>query len=476
MNSKQNLIIISLLLSTSSLFFVAPSLAWMDTSSIRQSQMFRYSTSEDNNESCWISPHFPMGTYSDKDSENEQELCNVDFYNSPQFAICPKLNHTNPGIEIFSIPSEISKKSFERKQCYLDSKKRISGTKKIAKYKVSSSCSYSPAPLFAYHLSRILGNILQVPQAVRRSVITATYNKQANLALDHLNSNLLIAKTWSVLQSQLNSPENNSRSPFILSSDFQTTVGSLIKNSDKDKDWNELMVGQDKSQIERAQLFMQLPQYQELERAEDASSFIDHKWNINDVQRLQTLGDISDMLLFDFIMQQEDRFYNIAYSENWLQKNPQNNQIQWIGNKEYEQNQLANNPEIFKIQKMMLKDNDCALATEKGVSRRNIVEQMHMLENIKHIKQSTYKKILNLNYMLNSSDQKMRNLSQQFNKLCTEELLMTQTDLSFLRKRISNLSAKLKTACEQKSLKLDLDLEYHFTNSSKKYSCDLRMQ
>ncbi len=452
------------------------SLAWMDTSSIKQSQMFSFSTDENSNESCWISPHFPMGIYSDKDSEKEQELCNIDLYNSPQFAICPKLNHTNPGIEIYSIPSEISKKSFERKQCYLDSKKRAPESKKIAKYKVSSSCSYSPAPLLAYHLSRILGNILQVPQAVRRSVITATYNKQANLALDHLNSSLLIAKTWTVLQSQLDSPESNIRSHYILSNDLQTTVGSLIKNSDNDNDWNELMVGKDKSQIERAQLFMQLPLYQQLGQADDISSSIGQQWNNNNVQKLQTLGDISDMLLFDYLMQQEDRFYNIAYSEHWLQKAPQNNQIQFISKKEYEQNQLANNPEIFKIQKMMLKDNDCALATEKGVSRRNIVDQMHMLDYVKHIKQSTYKKILNLNNMLNSSDKTMREQSSQFNKLCTEELMMTATDLTYLRKRISNLSAKLKTACEQKSLKLDLDLEYHFANSGKKFSCDLRMQ
>lgn len=452
--------------------------AWMNTSTIIQSKQKIFSTNTNLNESCYISPHFPMGSYSDKDIKREQELCNIDFYNSEQFAICPKLNHTNPAIEVYQLSSNISKKSFERKQCFLDSKARDPETKKIAKFKVSSSSSYFPAPLFAYHLSRILGSILEVPPAVLRTTLSSTYNDQANLALNYLeknNSQDLIVKTWSVLKNQLNNPNNNSRSPYILSLDFQTAVGALIKNPNNEKDWLELMVGKNNHQTERAQLFMQLPEYRQLTKVEDIKTFVDKQWTNDNIQKVQTLGDVADMLVFDYIMQQEDRFYNIAYTESWVQKSEETTspKISFISDKEKQQNSLNNDPEIYKIKKMMLKDNDSGIATEKGVSRRNIVDVMNMLGPIKHLKQSTYKKILTLNSMLNSTDSKMHQMSAQFNKLCTEELLMTNQDLRALRSRINTLAIKLKAACQQNILKLDLDLEYHFLKSEKKYSCDL---
>jgi hypothetical protein len=55
-----------------------------------------------NAEVCVLPKHFDVGRYFDKDNEVEAELCNIDVHKNA--AVCPKLNSTNPGLDIYSLP------------------------------------------------------------------------------------------------------------------------------------------------------------------------------------------------------------------------------------------------------------------------------------------------------------------------------------------------------------------------------------
>jgi hypothetical protein len=86
-----------------------------------------------NAEVCVIPKHFVGGEYSDKEIKVETKLCNIDAYTNA--AVCPKLNSTNPGIDFYSLPQGGTPDQVEAAHC------QTAGAKKIAKYKLSSSCS-----------------------------------------------------------------------------------------------------------------------------------------------------------------------------------------------------------------------------------------------------------------------------------------------------------------------------------------------
>jgi hypothetical protein len=127
-----------------------------------------------NAEVCVLPKHFDVGRYFDKDNEVEAELCNIDVHKNA--AVCPKLNSTNPGLDIYSPPQGGTPGQVEAAHC------KIAGVHKIAKYKLSSSCSYTPSILGYYHVSRMLGGIGDVPPAVLpRSICKITFPCVARL-------------------------------------------------------------------------------------------------------------------------------------------------------------------------------------------------------------------------------------------------------------------------------------------------------
>ena len=91
-----------------------------------------------NAEVCVIPKHLVGGEYSDKDIEVETKLCNID--GNTNAAVCPKLNSTNPGLDFYSLPQSVARDDVAAR-C------ETSGAKKIAKYKLSTSCRAGPGNL-----------------------------------------------------------------------------------------------------------------------------------------------------------------------------------------------------------------------------------------------------------------------------------------------------------------------------------------
>src|SRR5215510_9370142 len=98
-------------------------------------------------EICIIPKHFQDADYSKKDLKTEEELCALQEGNNA--AVCPKVDSTNPGLNMDDVPEGSTAQKVEAANC------KVKGTHKIAKYKLSTSCSYAPSVLGYYHVSRI---------------------------------------------------------------------------------------------------------------------------------------------------------------------------------------------------------------------------------------------------------------------------------------------------------------------------------
>ena len=151
------------MLSNLLMLFVPLTMAALNTSTPRGEQIIKIPVANSSQaEICVIPKKYPNAVYSGKDLQREQELCGLVAVQP--VALCPKLKSTNPAVEFFSLPEGASASQIESKMCSNEA------SKKLAKYKGSISCSYTPSLLAYYHISRILGNVVQVPPVVIRTM------------------------------------------------------------------------------------------------------------------------------------------------------------------------------------------------------------------------------------------------------------------------------------------------------------------
>lgn len=120
-------------------------------------------------EACVLPKHLPGAKYSEKDSKAEKDFCALNI--GENVAACQKTNSTNPGLLFVEPPDGVSPAKFAARDC------RGGDADIEAKYKLSTSCSYTPYILAHYRASRALGNAANVPVAVLRTVDLQRHQK-----------------------------------------------------------------------------------------------------------------------------------------------------------------------------------------------------------------------------------------------------------------------------------------------------------
>ncbi|MES2801318.1 MAG: hypothetical protein V4654_02400 [Bdellovibrionota bacterium] len=469
------------LLSASSAF------ALLDLKTSRGSQTISYA----KNEICVIPRKFQnidakkqsQSNYSTKDLESELELCRMDFYAQTPFTkntassyaigLCPKLHNTNPGLEIYEILAGDNKLALENRICDMPSDLRDGS--KLAKYKLSTSCSYTPSILAYYHVSRIMGDMLKIPPVVLRTMDIETYKAVSSKGKKTLSKGGVIAATWKNVITQLNNPTTDKRGPYLFTNDYQQTFGGLMKNAKGEADWTEISNDAGGDQMARGKAFMQEQVYLDLINPNLTSQFVTQTFDQASAQRVRLMGDAADMLVMDFILRQEDRFNNIAYKleVTGLTKNVQGlADIKSIEVKKADSpEELAKTTLEFKtkynmngvaIRRIMLKDNDCGVAVEGPVARTGIAEKLKMLENIRHMKKSTYDQLQRFNTYLSHAS-----TVAYAKDFFIRETMMTDKDYAQFSLNTKRLADGIKSLCNAGKLHLDLQLETHFSKSYK---------
>ena len=405
-------------------------------------------------EICVIPKHFPGALYSDKDLKAETQLCSIDEYTNA--AVCPKTNSTNPGLDFYSLPPGFTLQEVEAAHC------RMPGVKRIAKYKLSTSCSYTPSILGYYHLSRMLGGIANVPPAVLRTVDRQNHVALGHTALGETASKSLIHQTWASLLSQLAAGAAASKRDFLLTDDFTQSYGALSENPTNEQFYKEFFNGGSNNVARAATFRDKNPIVAMLARTADVNTFVGRTFTTENVQMMVQLKDAADLIVIDTLMNQQDRFGNIHYLETYYYRDTTD--LNSDGTPKLKSSKTLMPEEVAKagavqVKQMLLKDNDC------GVDKQNIAKQAGLVNRVAHIDPTTYRSILHLDAIADSTETKTFFL---------QELVFTTNDYANVRKNLKDLAVTLHQNCTQGRLRLDLDLQRHFSDQPlKPQSCDL---
>jgi hypothetical protein len=407
-----------------------------------------------NAEVCVIPKHFVNGEYSDKDIAVETQLCNIDEHTNA--AVCPKLNSTNPGLDFYSLPQAATPNQVAGARC------KTAGAEKVAKYKLSTSCSYTPSILGYYHVSRMLGDMADVPPAVLRTFDLQNHIALGRTAVAQTASGTLIHQTWAGLMTQLTAGTNSNRRDFLFTDDFAQSYGALSENPTKEDFYKEFFNG-GATNVARALNFRDTnPIVGMLSRNVDISALVGRNFATENVQKMVQLKDAADLIVIDTLMSQQDRFGNIHYLATYYYLDP--NDLNQDGSAKLKSSKSLTPEEAARVgavqvKKLLLKDNDC------GVAKDNIAKQVGLADRIVHIDPKTYRLILHFDAIADSAETR---------EFFVRELVFTANDYANVRQNLKDLATKLNHACLQGRLKLDLDLQAHFsTQPLKAQSCDL---
>ena len=401
-------------------------------------------------ESCVIPKHSPLAQHKSQDRQDEALLCGLDFYNMTstydisitQAAICPKNHSTNPAVEIYRLKSKsLSIQAYEAQQCRLPSKKRDKKVaKRLAKFKQSISCSYTPSILAYYHVSRMLGNIVAVSPAVIRTMALQQHRKIAKLGykVARKYKQKIQAQTWKnfiEVENHIDSKSNRLGKKYsnqIFTLDNKQIFGAIQKDVKHEEKYKEFYIKNVKNS------------YRRLTSQPFVKKLMRKNLNANaSIAAIFQLKDYADMLLIDYLLSQEDRFGNMAYKDYHYFVN-ETGQIARtrIKDRETPLDQEVKNPNGYKVRRLVLKDNDC------GVNRMNRTQKSKIMSKIRHISLNSYQYLLKLEANIETE-----NLEHFFKN----ELLFTVKDWENFEQAVQNLSRVLQKNCHSGRLLLDLN-------------------
>ena len=311
-----------------------------------------------------------------KHDKNEiDQLDNLDFYASsgPQcVGVVPKLHNTSAGIEIYELPSTENKETFEKTEgpyrpgvTKKYSNKR-SG-KKVAKFKVGT---IAESGLACFHVSRILGHLVEVPPAAYRTMDVQEFEKVGDQA--RTTGHPSCTEAWATLRSMVKSGSSK-----LVLPGGQLVFGSLAENprgenSSPEDYWTVGAI--------RGHSF-----YRVLSSRSPVADIL----NLNDVKCLQDLALAQDMtrgVILDSIFRQVDRLGNISIAQ--LQHYVTNKgKVKW-DDKVSDKDKAESVSPLMPLKRIMYKDNDDGM--NWGM---NSISVTPILNETHHIDQTIYNRL-----------------------------------------------------------------------------------
>lgn len=430
---------------------------------------FSFNSPRGITETCTIPARLVMGHDQEqilKDQKEQQALCSLDLYKEQ---ICPKLYSTNPGILIEKAPSGMSKSEFEKSHCGPnDDFKKV-----IAKFKQSVTCSYTPSGLAAFEIGRIL-DIGKIPQVVLRTMDVEEHKKIRDQAIK-LDVKKRMTKYWDVFNSFYGPP----KSPLLFTNDGQQIYGHLAKNPKNENAYTEISgVGDYSTRYER---FAKQPPFLKVSNSSPLLKQINSEKMIDRISVALQAKEVSDMVLLDYLLAQDDRIGNIHYKFKWA--SIENGELKFydsnseiviknkvrVGNYKNaytglvqvpaEELKSMNNSNAFLVRMILLKDNDCGVNTDK---RSNKMRVYDYLAKLRHMSAQTYQRFIAFaNYVEANSNQ----VKSHF----INDLKFTAADFSGDRKSfVQNLKTAKVTLinnCKSGFLQLDADAEAYLQSA-----------
>ena len=416
---------------------------YLDRDAYQDHQPAGFATSGQNpDEICVIPKTFPGASYSAKDIKRAGQLCSYDFHQETgdnAVGVCPKLVSTNPGLEIHALGT-LSKPVFESTEC---KKPRDRNGKKLAKFKQTITCSYTGSILAYYHMSRLLGDIVKVPQSVIRTLDLSKMKTYVERGQSF--STGYIAESWDGLNNALFGSGGTARTyqPLLLTTDKKQVFGALSVNP----------------RGERRHPLINVKPYSRFA----GTTWVSRVLNANQIGTMvgrefekaqygiRVMKDISDMILLDFILAQQDRLGNIHSKDYYYYL--QDGKTERVAAKKIA-NPAAELPSPnVKVPIMVLKDSDCGVRQGS-----NLFKKQKTLEKVRHMDPDTYAHL--------------RWLVQEWKSGAAKEFLIREAALetpnlwgnsvhTVIEKNLFEAEKILVDNCKAGKLLLDLDPKAH---------------
>ncbi|WP_413612622.1 hypothetical protein [Bdellovibrio sp. HCB-110] len=438
MEKIRKTILLSLLLLTSSQA-VALNLGNLQGESRRE-----YKSPRGLSELCVIQKKWPGAVYSNSDVSKENTLCNYDFYLN--VGLCPKYTSTNPAILLLEPNAQYSKEAIDASDCQIKSMK----LETEAKFKQSVTCSYTPAILAYYHVSRALGNVGRVPTTVLRTMDIVTHAKLTQKANNYLsNINDPIRLSWEQVALAHKNPRMH---PRLFESSLNQIYGALSDNIKKEEQYTDVSGHGDYDS--RYQRFLRQKPFLRVASSQSVSQQVGTTEFTQVAQVVLQMKDVADMVLIDTLLNQQDRIGNIHYKFFWYYIDPQTNKL--VRRKSdakvkkdsvqipEEESREMSGLQAALLKEMVLKDNDC------GVTKTNMMKKIGALDKVRHFSYATYRGLLYFEQALNTPAAKDYFMT---------ELLFAASEYKSLLKNTQEAKRILMAKCQSGDLHFDVDLE-----------------
>lgn len=352
---------------------------------------------------CVLVPHLAEEVAAE-DVQAEEGFCGIDLADDST-AICPKIWSTSPGSLLYDLAGtswEGRASAFETEVCPKGGTARDVARSELAIFKNSmngreTSGTFAPASLLYYHLSRLLQTRVQVPVSVMAEFPADAYRKRVvvpGLQLSDTSRLKMLHAGWQEMDTALGAPGDYPHKRELLTSTGRLWGVFLLGeghrygpevNGTRASGWGD---GQNRD-FQRTAPFLALRKHLPLrdaissavaEARDDRAMEKALPGNLEARQLAWWMNDISEIVILDTILKQQDRIGNIDYVWRWA----------WS---EGGQVHLAESqPAVahaVKIRVTVLNDNDAGVRSGYA----NYASRTEMLDGWHHINRGLYRRV-----------------------------------------------------------------------------------
>jgi len=426
--------------------------------------------------------------YLPNDAGKEQELCEVAF-DDKAIGLCPKTWSTSPGTIVYDISKSTyhgNPEQFEAEYCPKQRalKGKVAGVEKLASFKQSvngqfhqrTSATYSQASPLYYHFSRYLNATVDVPVAVMRTMDAQDHFHRVTSKGGGLVHAGMIAAGWNVVGSAERNP-----SGYVPTDEFyygdpkdDLLYGAMLKGPGERSgpEFNGNIAGKGYAEeyvfLQKTPAFLALsnPKNLALASAEGLSASKADPVvakalgsTVSSQQMMFWMTELSDILILDYLFNQQDRPGNIDYEWVWyyidsggqlkssrVKSEASRPAMDSIGAPP----EVKNGAKSFLIEKIHINDNDAG-----GRRYTNFTRKFGLLEKVRHVNPITYRQLIRLANDFQVKGPLYKHFSETFN--------MPDAYIAAIAQNATQAALVLKTTCKSGSMNFDLDPESYLT-------------
>ena len=372
------------------------------------------------------------------DKNKIDELGSLDFYASTgpeSVGVVPKLHNTSAGIEIYELPPTLTKEAFEKTEGPYRSgiTKKYSNKRsgeKIAKFKAGTMAQ---SGLACFHISRLLGHLVEVPPALYRTMDLQEFQKVGEQA--RTTGHPSCTQAWADLRAMAKSGSSK-----LILSDGKAVYGSLAQNprgenSSPEDYWTVGAI--------RGHSF-----YKVLSSNQPVAKIL----NLSDPKCLQDLALAQDMVrgvILDSIFRQVDRLgdISIAQLQHYVDRD---GKVKWDDKLSDKDKADAVSP-IFALKRIMYKDNDDGM-----MWGMNSISVTPILNETHHVDKTIYSRLQWLAGLMQDSEP---GSNAKIKDYFVNGVHISSDNYDKLKASLVKQAASLKSRVDSKDIQVDLDFE-----------------